>query len=170
MGQVVQRAEMLASLGAMLAAWSMLRSMREGASIAWRFAVPIAVALAILSEPKLKRRLTLISPDVDKLNTETLQSQFHDIVAAGSGNPFFEYLMLAFHRITEPSIQRIPFEGDRRKKLVHDHEEIIEAIAAGDRDRATEAMRVDLVEALDHAEEFAPQLLNERIDWGRVNS
>ena len=51
MGQVVQRAEMLASLGAMLAAWSMLRSMREGASIAWRFAVPIAVALAILSKP-----------------------------------------------------------------------------------------------------------------------
>lgn len=51
MGQVVQRAEMLASLGTIVAAWSLLRSMREGASIAWRIAVPIAVAAAMLSKP-----------------------------------------------------------------------------------------------------------------------
>ncbi len=51
MGQVVQRAEMLASLGTIVAAWSLLRSMREGASIAWRIAVPLAVAAAILSKP-----------------------------------------------------------------------------------------------------------------------
>ncbi|MGA1631726.1 MAG: tetratricopeptide repeat protein [Phycisphaerales bacterium] len=51
LGQVVQRAEILASLFTILAAWSMLRSMREGASIAWRILVPLAVAMAILSKP-----------------------------------------------------------------------------------------------------------------------
>lgn len=51
MGQVVQRAEILASLFTILAAWSLLRAMRPRASIAWRILVPIGVALAILSKP-----------------------------------------------------------------------------------------------------------------------
>lgn len=51
MGQVVQRAEVLTSLFTILAAWSLLRSMRDGASILWRIAVPLAVAAAILSKP-----------------------------------------------------------------------------------------------------------------------
>ncbi len=51
MGQVVQRAEILASLFTIVAAWSLVRSMREGASIGWRILVPIGVALAILSKP-----------------------------------------------------------------------------------------------------------------------
>ncbi len=37
--------------------------------------------VAILADPKLKRRLTQISPEIDKINTESLQQQFHDIVA-----------------------------------------------------------------------------------------
>lgn len=118
------------------------------------------------------RRIVAHTHDHDSDSTALVggSAQFHDVVAAGSGNPFFEYLMLAFHRITEPFAQRLPYEGDRRKRLVHDHEEIIEAIAAGDRDRAMEAMRVDLMEALQHAEEHLPQMLDERIDWGRVNT
>lgn len=96
-------------------------------------------------------------------------ADFHDIVAAGSGNPFFEYLMLALHRITEPFAQRLPYEGERRTRLVDDHEAIFEAIRDGDRDAAAEAMRVDILEFLDYAEQEVPQLLDERIDWGRVS-
>ena len=33
-----------------------------------------------------------------------------------------------------------------------------------------QAMRADIREAIDHTESVAPQLLDERIDWGRVNS
>lgn len=109
-------------------------------------------------------------PASDKRTLVGESADFHDIVAAGSGNPFFQYLMLALHRITEPFAQRLPYEGERRERLVKDHELIFEAIADGDRDAAIAAMRADLLEFFDYAEESAPQLLNERIDWGRVNT
>jgi tetratricopeptide (TPR) repeat protein len=48
---VIQRAEILLALWAFLAAWYLLRSMREGSSLAWRVATPIAVAMAMLSKP-----------------------------------------------------------------------------------------------------------------------
>ena len=135
----------------------------------------IAGAAAEHGDPKTVEALRAVldethRPDSDSTSLVGGSANFHDIVAAGSGNPFFEYLMLAFHRITEPFAQRLPYEGARRKKLVNDHEEITDAIAAGDRDRAITAMRADILEAVRHAEKVAPQLLDERIDWGRVKS
>jgi tetratricopeptide (TPR) repeat protein len=48
---VIQRAEILLAIGGFTAAWCLLRSMREGAGLAWRIATPIAVAFAMLSKP-----------------------------------------------------------------------------------------------------------------------
>lgn len=95
---------------------------------------------------------------------------FHDLVAAGSGNPFFEYLMLALHRITEPFALRLPYADERRDRLVTHHREIVEAIEQGDRDVATGMMRRDLLEFFDYVEQEAPQLFQEKIDWSRVKS
>ena len=97
-------------------------------------------------------------------------ANFHDIVAAGSGNPFFEYLMRALHRITEPFALRLPYEGSRRERLVTHHSEIADAIATGDRDVAAGMMRRDLLEFIDYVEHEVPQLLDEKIDWGRVKT
>jgi GntR family transcriptional repressor for pyruvate dehydrogenase complex len=97
-------------------------------------------------------------------------ADFHDIVAAGSGNPFFEYLMRALHRITEPFAQRLPYEAVRRERLVTHHAEIAGAIASGDRDLAAGMMRRDLLEFIDYVEQEVPQLLDEKIDWGRVKT
>ncbi len=94
---------------------------------------------------------------------------FHDIVAAGSGNPFFEYLMLALHRITEPFALRLPYDGQRRDRLVAHHVEIVAAIESGDREVATGMMRRDLLEFFDYVEEVVPQLLSEKIDWSRLS-
>lgn len=107
-------------------------------------------------------------PAADRATLVGDSANFHDIVAAGSDNSLFEYLMLALHRITEPFAQRLPYIGDRRERLVRHHEAIADAIAAGDRDAAAAAMRVDILEFLDYAEKEAPQLLEEKIDWGHV--
>jgi len=108
-------------------------------------------------------------PAADRHTLVGQSANFHDIVAAGSGNAFFEYLMLALHRITEPFAQRLPYEAERRERLVDDHEAILAAIAEGNRDAAMVAMRADLLEFLDYAEQEVPQLLDEKIDWGRVS-
>lgn len=109
---------------------------------------------------------SLEDPDHDILVSDA--GDFHDIVAAGSGNPFFEYLLRALHRITEPFAQRLPYVGDRRHRLVARHAELIEALESGDREVATGMMRRDLLVFIEYVESEAPQLLDEPIDWGRV--
>jgi DNA-binding FadR family transcriptional regulator len=95
-------------------------------------------------------------------------ANFHDLVAASSANPFFEYLLLALHRITEPFAQRLRYTGERRERLLEQHEEIIRAIESGDPERAASAMRVDLLDFFEYAEQEAPQLLDESIEWGNI--
>lgn len=95
--------------------------------------------------------------------------EFHDLVAFASGNPFFEYLMLALHRITEPFVKTLFYPVDRRERLVRDHQRIYDAIASGDRLSATAAMREDLLEFFAYVEEEVPALFDEAIDWSRVN-
>ena len=122
-------------------------------------------------EDTLKALRLIVDRGQAKPDRETLVGQsgdFHDVVAAGSGNPFFEYLLLALHRITEPFAQRLPYVGERRERLVGHHAQIADAIASGDRDAAVDLMRKDLLEFLDYVEQELPQLLDEQIEWGRV--
>jgi DNA-binding GntR family transcriptional regulator len=95
---------------------------------------------------------------------------FHDLVAAGSGNPFFRYLMQALHRITEPFALRLPYMGDRRERLVAHHAQIVDAIESGDREVAAGMMRRDLLEFFEYVEEVRPALFDEKIDWSRLSA
>ena len=104
--------------------------------------------------------------DTNRLVGES--ANFHDLVAVSSANPFFEYLLLALHRITEPFAQRLPYRGERRERLIGHHENIIAAIEAGDPDSAAAAMRADLLEFFDYIEEEAPALLDETIEWAKI--
>ena len=123
-------------------------------------------------EETIKALRAIVDHSLDDPDHDTLVSDagdFHDIVAAGSGNPFFEYLLQALHRITEPFAQRLPYVGDRRERLIDHHRQIVEALESGDRDVAAGMMRRDLLEFVEYVEQEVPQLLDEPIDWGRVN-
>lgn len=96
-------------------------------------------------------------------------AHFHDLVAVSSNNPFFEYVLLALHRITEPFARRLPYEGERRQRLLRHHEEILAAIEAREPTRAEAAMRVDLLEFIDYVEAEMPQLFDETVRWADVN-
>lgn len=134
----------------------------------------IAGAAAECGDPATLEALELIvaqsreNPDHGALVAGA--ADFHDIVAAGSGNPFFEYLMRALHRITQPFALRLPYDGERRDRLVAHHAEIAEAIASGDRDVAAGMMRRDLLEFIDYVEQEVPQLLDEKLEWGTVKT
>ena len=106
---------------------------------------------------------------VSQMKLVAESANFHDLVAASSGNQFFEYLMRALHRITEPFALRLPYEGPRRERLIECHEEIATAIEEGRSQDAARLMRADLLEFIDYAEQEAPALLDEPIEWGRVS-
>lgn len=97
-------------------------------------------------------------------------ARFHDLVAASSDNPFFEYLLLALHRITEPFAQRLSYHEERRERLIGHHEEILAAIEAGSPEKAAAAMEADLLEFFDYVEQEAPQLFDEPIEWSRITT
>ena len=133
----------------------------------------IAGAAAEHGDPETLKALRAIVDRSHTADHDTLvieAGSFHDIVAAGSGNPFFEYLMLALHRISQPFALRLPYKGIRRDRLVNHHIEIVDAIESGDRDVAAGMMRRDLLEFFEYVEEVVPQLFDEKIDWGRVNT
>lgn len=104
--------------------------------------------------------------DRDRLVAES--ANFHDLVAASSDNPFFEYLLLALHRITEPFARRLPYQGDRRSRLIRHHQDILDAIDARDPVAAEAAMRVDILEFIDYVDSEMPQLFDEQIQWSEV--
>lgn len=94
---------------------------------------------------------------------------FHDLVARSTGNPLFEALLLALHRITEPFMQQLTYDEDRRDQLMATHYDIVDAIDAGDPVAAEAAMRRDLDEAMEHIGATAPGLLESPVTWSVVS-
>lgn len=92
-------------------------------------------------------------------------ADFHDAVAVCTGNPLFEAILRALHRISEPVAQRIDYSGERRAQLHESHRAIAAAIAAGDPDAARAGMRLDLDQFVEHAEESVPNHLDDVITW-----
>ena len=64
--------------------------------------------------------------------------EFHDVLAAGAGNPLFAYLMLALHYIAKPYIRRVPNLDLFQQRLGRYHPQIVDAIAAGASDAAAD--------------------------------
>jgi GntR family transcriptional repressor for pyruvate dehydrogenase complex len=130
-----------------------------------------AAAASLGAGPALDALREVIEHSHDATNSVRLVAEsanFHDLVAASSANPFFEYLLLALHRITEPFAQRLPYIGERRERLIRHHEQIIRAIESGDDQAAAAAMKEDILEFFDYAEQEAPHLLEEPIEWGNI--
>lgn len=95
-------------------------------------------------------------------------ADFHDLVARNTGNPGFEAMLLALHRITEPFAQRLRYDETRRRQLVEAHLRIVKAIDRGDARAARKAMITDIDQFLRHVEDSAPSLLDEHISWDLV--
>src|SRR5690606_18137949 len=95
-------------------------------------------------------------------------ASFHDLVATSTGNPGFEAILLALHRITEPFAQRLQYDDARSRELLHAHDRIVKAIERGDSRAARKAMIADLDEFVAHVEATAPSLLDELITWDLV--
>lgn len=95
-------------------------------------------------------------------------ADFHDLVARNTGNPGFEAILLALHRITEPFAQRLQYDESHRRQLFKAHARILKAIERGEAQAARKAMVADIDWFLAHVADSAPSLLDERISWDLV--
>lgn len=100
---------------------------------------PEAVAEIVRRHAGFERALQAGNPGIDE------DIAFHAAVAAACGNRFFEMTMTALVAQTRFSIDLVrqlsgPFSAERRQRVVAEHGAIVQAIEAGDAERARAAM------------------------------
>ncbi len=92
--------------------------------------------------------------------------RFHDVIAHGSGNAMFGYLVDALLGILDGSAIGIDYP-ERRREAVHEaHLRIYETIEARDPAAAAAAMHDHVEQYIRYAERKFPEVLAEPIVWG----
>ncbi|GAA2448790.1 FadR/GntR family transcriptional regulator [Actinomadura vinacea] len=94
--------------------------------------------------------------------------RFHDVIARGSGNALFGYLVEALLGILDGSAIGIDYPEVRRRAVHKAHLRIYEAIASHDAEASFEAMTGHIGEYVRYAERKYPELLAAPIVWSNV--
>lgn len=91
--------------------------------------------------------------------------RFHDVIARGSGNAMFGFLVDALLGILDGSAIGIDYPEVRRLAVVKAHTSIYDAIATRDPEASAEAMRDHIAQYLTYAEKKFPDVLAAPIVW-----
>lgn len=91
--------------------------------------------------------------------------RFHDLVAWGSANPIFGYLINSLHWITDGSVLGIEYPLRFRKSVLEAHRRVAEAVASADPEESHEAMRVHMDDTLTYFEKRFPRVLDKHLQW-----
>lgn len=92
--------------------------------------------------------------------------RFHDVIARGSGNAMFGYLVDALLGILDGSAIGIDYPEPRRAAVVKAHSNIYEAIASRDPATSAAAMSDHIAQYLKYAQKKFPDVLEAPITWG----
>ncbi len=92
--------------------------------------------------------------------------RFHDVIARGSGNAMFGYLVDALLGILDGSAIGIDYPEIRRTAVHKAHLNIYEAIASRDSEQSAAAMEDHIAQYLRYAEKKFPDVLAAPITWG----
>lgn len=106
----------------------------------------------------------------DHLDDQTVfleeNKRFHDVIAHGSGNAMFGYLVDALLGILDGSAIGIDYPEVRRSAVHKAHLSIYEAIAQRDPSASAAAMQDHIQQYLKYAEKKFPDVLSAPIVWG----
>ena len=94
--------------------------------------------------------------------------RFHDLIAHGSGNAMFGYLVDALLGILDGSAIGIDYPEIRRVAVHKAHLRIYNTLAARDAVGASDAMADHVAQYLKYAEKKFPEVLMAPIVWGTV--
>jgi DNA-binding FadR family transcriptional regulator len=91
--------------------------------------------------------------------------RFHDLIAWGSGNPIFGYLINSLHWITDGTVLGIDYPVRFRRAVLDAHRAVAEAVAARDPEASFEAMRDHMENTVVYFEKRYPQVLDQSLKW-----
>jgi DNA-binding FadR family transcriptional regulator len=93
--------------------------------------------------------------------------RFHDIIAWGSGNALFGYLIDSLLGIMDGTVIGIDYPSPRRVAILKAHENIFDALSARDGEASEALMRKHIDEYIRYAERKFPETLGQVIQWDR---
>jgi GntR family transcriptional regulator, transcriptional repressor for pyruvate dehydrogenase complex len=91
--------------------------------------------------------------------------RFHDLVAWGSGNPIFGYLINSLHWITDGTVLGIDYPLRFRRAVLDAHRAIAVAVASADPEASRQAMRDHMDNTLVYFKKRYPQVLDQKLKW-----
>jgi GntR family transcriptional regulator, transcriptional repressor for pyruvate dehydrogenase complex len=91
--------------------------------------------------------------------------RFHDVIAGSSGNPLFGYMIESLHGILDGTALGVDYPTHRREAIVVAHEEIFEALKAGDAEASGARMRQHIEAYERYAERKFPHVMAATIPW-----
>jgi len=94
--------------------------------------------------------------------------RFHDVIAWGSGNVLYAYIVDALLGILDGTAIGIDDPGDRRAAILRSHEEIYAAISRHDTAAAEERMREHIDGYARYAQRRYPDMLEQTVSWDRL--
>ena len=93
---------------------------------------------------------------------------FHDVIAWGSGNTVFGYLVDALLGILDGTVLGIDYPEHRRRTVLTRHSTIYDAIAASDGDTSEESMREHIAEMTRYLEKKFASTMDAPVTWSLV--
>ncbi|AAZ55315.1 transcriptional regulator, GntR family [Thermobifida fusca YX] len=122
-----------------------------------------------MSDEKLKELKESVDMMRDNLEDQEVfleqNRRFHDLIAHGSGNVMFGYLVDSLLGILDGSAIGIDYPQFRRAAVHKAHLNIYEAIASRDPEASAEAMAQHIHEYVRYAEKKFPEVLDAPIVW-----
>jgi GntR family transcriptional repressor for pyruvate dehydrogenase complex len=94
-----------------------------------------------------------------------MNKKFHDLIARGSGNAMFGFLVDALLGILDGSAIGIDYPKPRREAVLTAHQRIYDALASRDTEASEGAMRIHIEEYVRYAERKFPEVLDAPIVW-----
>ena len=91
--------------------------------------------------------------------------RFHDLMAWGSQNPIFGYVINSLHWITDGTVLGIDYPLRFRRAVLEAHRAIAEAVSAADPDASEAAMREHMAQTVAYFEKRYPQVLDQSLRW-----
>jgi DNA-binding FadR family transcriptional regulator len=115
----------------------------------------------------LKSSLDTMRDHLDDHNVFLAENKrFHELIARGSGNAMFRYLIDALLQILDSSAIDIDYPEVRRSAVHQTHTRIYQALADRSPEASAAAMAEHIDEYIRHAERKHPQALAAPIIWG----
>ncbi|WP_395103914.1 FadR/GntR family transcriptional regulator [Actinomadura sp. SCN-SB] len=94
--------------------------------------------------------------------------RFHDIIAWSSGNPLFGYLADSLLDIMDGTLVGVDYPGPQRAAVLTAHQQVLDAIRAGDPVESESRMRDHIGEYVRYAEHRFPEVLDQVVPWDRM--